>query len=176
MTSEEYRAEEKKWVGRKFTCSCCGEEYTTESNLEVSRRLATFKLCFECDYWHEYIKRVADYRNDGSSIRVGGVHYVICPEDSRHTGILRGYGGSRKFIRVPPLNQNHPERIFVTTNLWCQSDIPARFREMLPDNAEFMPYDTKINDIGDKLYVMTFSGPKKLEDYNHGVEVIRKGE
>jgi hypothetical protein len=41
-------------------------------------------------------------------------------------------GGARSTIRF------RDGRSVVTHNLWCQGEVPAHFREALPDNAEFI--------------------------------------
>lgn len=104
-----------------FTCRECGEP-ERPSAWSDGAQLARAQLCRRCHYWHEAIALAADPR----SVRVRGVHWFIGAEDERGT---RGFGGRR--FRVRFLDG----REALTSNLWHQGEIPARFRDRLPDNA-----------------------------------------
>lgn len=79
-------------------------------------------------FWQPHIEK----RNDPDHVVVKGVHYIIGAEDPSIKRNWRGFGGDRYHIKF------HDGRTVVSTNLWCQGPIPARFREQLPDNAEFV--------------------------------------
>lgn len=64
---------------------------------------------------------------------IDGEHYVIAPEDeNRSFWSARGFGGRKFVIRF------FDGREVTTTNLWHQGTIPPKFRDQMPDNAEFV--------------------------------------
>lgn len=83
-------------------------------------------LCFTCGFWHEKLP----FAEDPSSVRVEGTHYWIAPDEPQP--LFRGFGGSWFTIKF------HDGRVVKTNNLWCQGEIEQRFRDRLPDNAEFV--------------------------------------
>jgi hypothetical protein len=83
-------------------------------------------VCFDCYFWGEKVPFV----NNPSSVRVEGTHYWIGEETADQ--MFRGFAG-RKFHVL--FNDG---REVITTNLWCQGDIPERWRKELPDNAVFV--------------------------------------
>lgn len=126
------------------TCTECGGHEKNNWAKSHRDKLQSTVLCFSCDFWLGYAARV---RNP-SMVRVNGIHYVIGdehlakPGDTKwspfmHRKEMRGHGG-RKFVI-----HFHDGRIVETTNLWCQGDIPAQFRDRLPDNATFLNSDER---------------------------------
>jgi len=75
-------------------------------------------------YWRQHI---AD--RDGAIV-INGVHYRI------GKGMSGGFGGRRFDIRMLA-----DGRVVETRNLWFQGPIPPKWRELLPDNAEFVNPD-----------------------------------
>ena len=113
-----------------ITCHICGE-VEEDSYLDTpGERAATHmweeKLCFECYYWMGYVKE----KDHPYSVRVNGRHYTIGPDNTWP----RGIGGNIQFFDGTVCRSN---------NIWCQDEIPERFREMLPDNAEFFKKERK---------------------------------
>lgn len=74
------------------------------------------------EFWAEKIAA----KHAPTTVRAGGQHYFIGPEDSRG---MRGFDGAKVAVRF------HDGRTVVTTNLWTNGTIPAALREQLPDNA-----------------------------------------
>lgn len=103
-----------------FTCRECGatERPRSWANGAELERAA---LCFGCHYWHEAIALAADPR----SVRLDGVHRFIGDEGAAS----RGHYGARFVVTFLD------GRTVTTSNLWHQGEIPARFRDRLPDNA-----------------------------------------
>lgn len=111
-----------------LTCKRCGHQETCKYMEHVQKFLEERRLCFKCNFWYEYVLR----KDDDNVVRIDGVHYVIGPEDAP-AGCSRGFGGRRfniKFFK--------DDAATATTNLWHQGKIPDRFRDELPDNAEFV--------------------------------------
>ncbi|WDP93379.1 MAG: hypothetical protein HUN04_22710 [Desulfobacter sp.] len=112
-------------MAKTYTCECCEKSYTRHLASEAYLR----NNCYDCSFWlckMEYPDFMAERR-----AIIDGSHYIIRAE----TDGLRGFGG-RKFII-----QFFDGRIIETNNLWCQGEIPDRFRKRLPDNAVFLPLD-----------------------------------
>lgn len=115
-----------------ITCRECGKKEKLSWVTEMNARLKSRSLCFTCDYWLGFVWR----KEKDSMVRVKNddeiMHYVIA---SDRDGGMRGFGGARFKIKF------HDGRIVKTRNLWCQGEVPERFRDRLPVNAEFV-YDT----------------------------------
>ncbi len=78
-------------------------------------------------FWRE---QAADRQG---AIVINGVHYRIGKNNGRTMAPFKGFGGRRFLVRR--LNGGHIVRI---DDLWYQGPIPPEFREMLPDNAEWV--------------------------------------
>lgn len=81
------------------------------------------KLCFKCNFWHEYSEDASNPRH----FVIGSQHYCL------GTGNGGGFGG-RKFL----IQRIGCEDIIETKDLWAQGVIPEHFRERLPDTATFV--------------------------------------
>lgn len=105
-------------------CQCCGKSYTKNLMSEVYHG----SNCFGCSFWlrkTEYPDYVANRR-----AIINGEHYMVYAETD---GLIKGSGGRRVIVKF------FDGRIIHSNNIWCQGTIPERFREMLPDNAIFVP-------------------------------------
>jgi hypothetical protein len=85
-------------------------------------------LCWDCNFWYEKII-LANYKQVA---RINGRHYVIEDEAGDTIFGFRGFNGQEFTIKF------FDGRVVKTTNLWFQGVIPERFRDRLPDNAEFV--------------------------------------
>lgn len=106
-----------------FNCKECGKAYHASLTGAKLRE----GLCFKCDFWTEKVEWANEA--DKMPIRINGVHYQ--PGLAIHRG---GFGGSKFTIQTS-------DGLFETRNLWCQGDIPERFKDRLPDNAKFVDAD-----------------------------------
>lgn len=114
-------------TGQPFiTCVECGEAEAGEWETKTADRLRERSLCFTCDFWTGYVSQ----RDNPAIARVNGEHYYIQPDTSSG---FKGFGGSKFTVSFKD------GREVVTHNLWGQGRIPDRFRDRLPDNAEFKP-------------------------------------
>ena len=89
--------------------------------------------CFHDHFWQEHIKN-----HDDQTVIVNGTryHYTYLEEK----GYFSGHGGREFKIKF------HDGRIVQTRNLWCQGNIPEKYREQLPDNAIFLESDQSIKN------------------------------
>jgi hypothetical protein len=111
-----------------ITCHECGEDHDTARwAASVAEVLRAMRECFHCHYWLDRIRKIA--AGETRFVTIAGVGYAVGAEDERG---FRGFDGARFRIRTAN------GRDITTTNLWCQGAIPPRFRERLPDNAEFI--------------------------------------
>ena len=84
-------------------------------------------LCFECNFWSRHHNNdVKD--KDHRCVIANGSHYIIGDEDSKDS--FRGFDGAKVSIEF------FDGTVIVSTNFWYQGDIPERFRDIMPDNAE----------------------------------------
>lgn len=111
-----------------ITCKICGNIEERQFVEEVQTIMEKEHLCYECNFWREQLQIDKQYPSD--FVIVNGVHYRIGPEND--TGYFRGFSGHKFIIKF------NDGREKVTTNLWCQGQIPDGYwRERMPDNAKF---------------------------------------
>lgn len=113
-----------------FACRECDERYDPNRlQARIERVLVHNQLCHKCQHWTEIWME----RNDPRRAFIEGMSHTIGDEDAEpRSGLMRGCGGSRFVIAF------FDGRKVETTNLWNQGEIPAHFRERLPDNASFV--------------------------------------
>ena len=107
-----------------YRCIKCGAHVDASCYIcseEMTRRC----LCFSCNFWTGHIQRDHNEYKDIFVI-ANGEHYTIVKSSNT---CFKGFGGAKFTIRF------HDGRVVKTDNLWCQGDIPERFRDELPDNA-----------------------------------------
>ncbi len=82
--------------------------------------------CFTCTFWLQKV----DWENEKNpnAVRINGTHYLIA-KDSSNPGWGCGFGGTKFIIKF------FDGREVETRNLWCQGNIPEKFKARLPDNA-----------------------------------------
>lgn len=109
-------------------CRECGQRGVLGWDHRVEQRMRDRSVCFTCLFWLERTERV----NDPAIAVVDGKFYTIAEEpsgDDRFRPGL-GYGGRRFDIEF------HDGRKVVSHNVWFGGEIPAHFRDRLPDNAK----------------------------------------
>jgi hypothetical protein len=107
-------------------CKECGSPIATDFYQPVKSRLINKNLCHSCNFWDEK----KDGQDNKRVVIVNGTHYWI--EDDKPNAAFQGFGGAKFSIEF------NDGRKVITRNLWCQGDIPIRFRDRLPDNAKFI--------------------------------------
>lgn len=107
-----------------FPCSECGKQFRT--NFYQKDELLARKVCFSCNFWLEYV----DKKDDKNIFRIDGAHYAKGSE-TNDKDIFKGFGGREFWIEKDG-------ELIKTTNLWFQGDIPAHFKDRLPDNDKFV--------------------------------------
>lgn len=120
---------------KAFKCRCCGavkQPYYMES---TRARLVREQVCFDCDFWLERVKRrLLDGINGRSVIMICDgrqVAYWIEPDDP-NPWAFKGFGGSLFVLKY------RDGTIVKTRNLWCNGDVPERFKKVLTINAEIV--------------------------------------
>lgn len=88
---------------------------------DVAKKLLETQTCFNCNFWLEIIENKANH------VIIENHCYAIGPPDQK----WRGFGGRKFTIKQGTV-------CITTDNLWHQGEIPERFRELLPNNAEFV--------------------------------------
>jgi hypothetical protein len=68
---------------------------------------------------------------------IDGTHYVVSPDCESG---FQGHGG--RLFRYRMLGE---DEVRETRNLWYQGPVPPKFRELFPDNAEFVPIPLRID-------------------------------
>ena len=82
------------------------------------------QACETCDF------RLGQIDRPERRIVAGGRHYRRGGRDRSVDPWWRGFGGARRDLRTG--------ETLSTTDLWCQGEIPERFRSQLPDTHEFV--------------------------------------
>ena len=113
---------------RYFLCPICGKAETPDDYIPFT--WDNMNYCFGCEFW----KEKEDLYLQGNLLVIDGWAFYMEDEDSKPTkGIGRGFGGSR--FKVYRFDTGET---FTTTNLWCNGQVPDRFRDVLKDNAKFL--------------------------------------
>lgn len=112
-------------IPESVVCVICGKEEILRwtSNDELRKH----KMCFNCNFWREYVEKV----NDDHCVRIDGKHYYYHQDEPRSSNNFKGFGGNKFYIKF------FDGRDIITHNLWHQGDIPDYWKDKLPDNAEF---------------------------------------
>ena len=117
-----------------YRCKECGKRCERDHMNYMDECLNSLyenRLCFHCDFWYEKLEWKEN--NDPNQVIVDGVHnYAYDMTEDR--GQFLGYGGSVFHIRW------FDGREKKSNNMWCQGSIPDRFKDRLPDNAEFVSH------------------------------------
>jgi hypothetical protein len=101
----------------------------------------TGETCFACRFWLEKVQWAEDgdqYRQRGQQTgtpvaRVNGRHYMVKPYNTTSPPQFLGFGGAVWTFRF------HDGRTITSNDVMTQGEIPARFRDRLPDNAVLVP-------------------------------------
>jgi len=123
----------------EFDCKFCGKHEENRWIKSHHDALLKAQLCSSCHFWHEKIEWRK--QNDPKPVVVDGVHYRIGNESASRLG-SRGFSGSKFIIKF------FDGRVVESTNLWCQGNIPEKFRDVLTDNARFIPDIAEIETHG----------------------------
>lgn len=114
----------------EIVCSVCGDPARLSCAGDVGDRMREKTLCFACAFWEEKVEWVT--ANPDVSARIHGRHYIIAPDlNPGRERWLAGFNGDHFLILFTD------GRRVETRNLWNGGEIPERWRDQLPDNAEF---------------------------------------
>lgn len=108
------------------TCTECGSQYEhADYGGEEGDIMRKEGVCFICAFWRRWVEMKGDPR----VVRANGRHYCLGPDELATPARWKGFGGAGYTVRF------HDGRVIVAHDLWSQGEIPAHFRERLPDNA-----------------------------------------
>ena len=114
----------------EYRCGVCGE-FVGEDENPLTPEMLDHGYCYSCAFW---LKHFEQDKTRPEAIVVDGVHYIVGSEDGPGYTPCRGFGGTRFEIEFLDGRET-----VVSTNLWCQGDIPAGWRKLFPDTARFIP-------------------------------------
>lgn len=106
-------------------CPMCGKE--PQNQLSAIGDFCSSE-CFEKDFWQS---KKALY-DSGQAVVINSKCYFIGDETQRGPACFRGFGGRKFTIK------KNDGAIITTANLSSNGAVPDKYREMLPDNAEFV--------------------------------------
>ena len=100
----------------------------------ISPEAARAKMCDECYYWIEYVKRASH-----SPFAVGRLPYILIADnclyevlaESQTMAGARGFCGDKFIFLVGRVRVE-------STNVWNGTPVPTRFRNVLPNNARLI--------------------------------------
>lgn len=133
ITSRGYDSKEELYKDEGLLdtpCKECGGVIKTNYLGKIGQTLKEKGLCFSCNHWVEimedkdnprrhFVKGVSYWRKD----------YRNLPSHEQH---VLGFSGS-----VFKVKTNSGEE-YTTNDMWCNGNIPERFKDRLPDNAIFL--------------------------------------
>lgn len=152
MSEEEIRllsldTHEDPLYGKRLRCKECGVRSTLSWNGLKNYQLKQAGLCFDCEFW---IRKIDwDVLN---VVRVNHHHYHIA--EAAPGEYFRGHGG--RSFRVYFFDG----RVVESQNVWSQGEIPERFWDRLPDNAELVSDLVRWNELMKQYPVI----PTTLDD------------
>ena len=106
-----------------MNCVICGKEIKESKS---SKAVLCSDKCFKFFFWNMQV----EVKDDPRIARINGIQYRISDEKGKRA--FRGHGGCKFKIKF------FDGREVITTNLWCNGEIPETHKELLPDNAEFI--------------------------------------
>lgn len=107
-------------------CKICGKEFTKLAYSGEYKDICCSE-CFHIEFWNQII---SDKGNPNRAF-INHIAYYIGPEESNSP--FRGFSGHKFTIRF-----FDDDSVVTTTNLWDNGDIPEKYWDYLPDNAEFI--------------------------------------
>lgn len=103
-------------------CEFCGKEIEKSAYPKVIPVMCGSKDCFSEYFWNEIIDNKQDY------LIINHRSYTIGKDT-----FVKGFGGAKHAIKKFDSGE-----IIYTDNLWTNGDVPEKFWDKLPDNAEFI--------------------------------------
>ncbi len=130
-------------------CCMCGKPIWLMYMEDREKKLIERKECFKCNHWMELVRGKTSrcavmLRQEVDTIVVADKvavdipiapgtrhHYMIEESNDKFPHWNNGFGGTKFKIKFTD------GRVVETNNLWHQGQIPERFWDLLPVNAEF---------------------------------------
>ncbi|NDV63966.1 hypothetical protein [Bacteroides sp. 224] len=110
-------------------CSICGDSYDLEEfqkQLPLTQLMKQRNICFKCAFWLDKIENP----NPNREI-IDGQHCTFHPSQNERS-YFQGCGGREFYIL------RNDKSLAMSNNVWFQGKIPDRFRESLPNTAQFI--------------------------------------
>lgn len=105
-----------------MNCVICGKKISKSKYMNA---VLCSSECFHVHFWNEIVKEKDEHIIiDGTCYYDGGNKDTLYPQ-------FLGHSGRRFWIRFKD------GRTITTNNLWFNGEIPEKFFDKLPDNAEF---------------------------------------
>lgn len=118
-----------------FPCSFCGVQKHEIGYMESCvKELRKHQLCFTCNHWREVSESLNVYVVKGKAWTDAG----DIPNAPAIGKQFMGSGGTRTRIR------KFDGTVVETNNLWCRGIVPEAWKDKLPDNAEFLPFQSRL--------------------------------
>lgn len=115
-------------------CASCGVAGFETNRLDIDGHLTRMLLnntCFLCQFWLDVIDAMDHH------VVIEGTAWAMRPDEPEFRKAFGGWGlgcGGRHHL-IRKLDGT----VIECNNLWCRGDVPERFRDRLPDDAEFLP-------------------------------------
>ena len=112
-----------------LTCLSCGSHFNLRDfdiKLPLPKIMQRERLCFTCAFWKDKINNPLPNRQI-----IDGAHYTFSPWAIQPQTFI-GHGGQVFHILL------NDGAVIRSNNVWCQGEIPERFRSMLPNTARFI--------------------------------------
>ncbi|MGX2994905.1 hypothetical protein JNUCC64_11495 [Streptomyces sp. JNUCC 64] len=126
-------------IRHAFTCKLCPDTGTNQQIRGVGARMAAYRVCGSCDWWLTCLgyAMLGDQDPDGRLVlRVAGRHYLAWTDEQGFPAEI-GYAGRTE--RRYTLLDDPTGTVHVAPWLWLMGTIPETFRDLMPDNAVFVP-------------------------------------
>ncbi len=107
-------------------CRICNSEIDTNYRNPYPKLLTENELCYDCYFWFEKLEK---YNNGDESYIVTNRYKMYYVGDEDEDTYFRGHGGNKFSIELTD------GKVFTSTNLWYNGEIPSEFHSMLEPNV-----------------------------------------
>lgn len=115
-----------------FKCSICEQKVDANKYYDrVKLPMLKYQICYTCNFWRDLYETDIELGKYKYAI-IGGHHYKLLPPTN---DVFQGFGGREVIIRF------FDSTTVKCKNLWHQGKVPEKFKDLFPDNAEFINSD-----------------------------------
>lgn len=134
----------------KLVCPKCGTPHQPHSphtmdadgfeRCEIRTVMEDRGWCYECSFWQNMYDK---HKDDPGWVRIDGESWVLKPmvENVPSGWNSLGCGGRKMYINI------EGKGIVTSNNCWCQGDVSDAFKDLMPDNGNYLGIDIGLDNL-----------------------------